>query len=311
LIEAKGLRKEFGDFVAVKHVDMNVAEGEVFTLLGPNGAGKTTTVRMLGSILKPTRGHATVAGFDTISQAIEVRQRIGVLTEFPGLYTRMSAMEYLNYFGELQGLTKSLCHERAEKLLKMFGLWGDKERITGEYSKGMKQKLTLVRAMLHDPQVLFLDEPTSNMDPHSAKLVRDAITKLCQEKRTIVVCTHNLMEAETLADRIAIIHQGKIVARGTVSELKNQLLGMPLMELRLACNWNGDISCLDGLVEIVANGDNWIHYTTSDPEKTNPRVLHHLAQNQISVVTLSEIQRSLEEVYLKIVDEVQSTHLSY
>jgi ABC-2 type transport system ATP-binding protein len=185
MIEAEALTKQFGDFTAVQDVSLYVSEGEVLALLGPNGAGKTTTVRMLGSILKPTRGSARIAGYDTVTEARQVRQVIGLLTEFPGLYLRMKGLDYLGFFGELQGMPRALIRSRSEALLKRFQLWDAHNKQVGHYSKGMKQKLTLVRAMLHDPQVLFLDEPTSAMDPHSAKLVRDSIIDLRGEHRTI------------------------------------------------------------------------------------------------------------------------------
>jgi len=219
MIEAVDLTKKFGDFVAVEDVSLDVSEGEVLALLGPNGAGKTTTVRMLGSILRPTAGYARIAGYDTIAEAKEVRRVIGVLTEFPGLYERMKGLDYLRFFGELQGMSKDVTRQRSEELLKRFELWDARDKQVGTYSKGMKQKLTLVRAMLHDPQVLFLDEPTSAMDPQSAKLVRDSIIDLRQERRTIVICTHNLAEAELLADRIAIVRHGHIIAQGTPKEV--------------------------------------------------------------------------------------------
>ena len=301
MIEAHGLVKQFAEFTAVGGIDLTVAEGEVLAILGPNGAGKTTTVRMLGSILKPTAGYATVAGFDTVQHAQDVRRVIGLLTEFPGLYTRMKGVEYLNFFGEMQGLPKSIRQERIEKLLRQFQLWEARDKRLGEYSKGMKQKLTLVRAMLHDPQILFLDEPTSTMDPQSAKLVRDAILELRKEKRTIIICTHNLAEAELLADRIAIIRQGEIIAEGSSLSLKEQLLGQPLMDLRLAQPLNGQLHDIADLVEIVDHGETWIRYTTPQPTVTNPQLLQRLAASQLPVITLSEVSRSLEEVYLKII----------
>ena len=302
MIHAENLTKQFDDFTAVKGINLDVPRGEVLALLGPNGAGKTTTIRMLGSILKPTRGHATVAGYDTVQQARNVRQVIGLLTEFPGLYTRMKGEEYLDFFGEMQGLPKNIRRERAEKLLKQFELWDARDKRLGEYSKGMKQKLTLVRAMLHAPQLLFLDEPTSNMDPQSAKLVRDAILDLRRENRTIIICTHNLAEAELLADRIAIIRRGEIIAEGNPAELKRQLLGHAIMELRLAENLNGQIDHLSELVEIVAHGDDWLRYIAPHPAQDNPRVLEMLAARRTPVITLSEVRRSLEDVYLQIVD---------
>jgi ABC-2 type transport system ATP-binding protein len=303
MIETAGLTKQFDDFVAVNSVDLSVREGEVLALLGPNGAGKTTTVRMLAAILKPTAGWARVAGYDTVRDARLVRQTIGLLTEFPGLYLRMRGLEYLDFFGQLQGLAPAQRMERSEQLLKRFELWEACNQRTGEYSKGMRQKLALVRAMLHDPQVLFLDEPTSAMDPHSARLVRDAIVELRRDRRTIVLCTHNLNEAEQLADRIAIIRRGRIVALGTPAELKNRLLGEPVLELRLAQSLNGLLPELADLVTVETHGENWLRYRTAAPEEVNPRLLRRLAERGTPVVTLSEVPRSLEDVYLRIVNE--------
>jgi ABC-2 type transport system ATP-binding protein len=305
MIEAVNLTKEFGDFVAVNEISLNVAEGEVLALLGPNGAGKTTTVRMLGAILKPTKGYARIAGFDTIDDAREVRRLVGLLTEFPGLYLRMKGLDYLRYFGELQGMPVDLIRSRSETYMKQFQLWEARDKRLGQYSKGMKQKLTLVRAMLHAPHVLFLDEPTSAMDPHSAKLVRDAIAGLRQEKRTIVLCTHNLAEAEQLADRIAIVSHGQIIALGTPVELKKQLLGESIMEICLAEPLNGLVNKLGEQVKVIAHGQNWIRYTVSDPARFNPWLLNELSQNKVPVITLSEVPRSLEEVYLRIVESDQ------
>ncbi|MCB0193978.1 MAG: ABC transporter ATP-binding protein [Anaerolineae bacterium] len=305
MIEAVDLTKEFGEFMAVRDVNLHVPEGEVLALLGPNGAGKTTTVRMLGSILSPTRGWARIAGFDTVKDAQSVRQVIGLLTEFPGLYLRMKGLDYLRFFGELQNMPRDRIRSRSEQLLKRFELWDAHDKQVGKYSKGMKQKLTLVRAMLHDPQVLFLDEPTSAMDPHSAKLVRDAMTDLRHERRTIVLCTHNLAEAEQLADRIAIVRRGQIIAQGTPMELKKQLLGDPLMELRLAGPMNGLVNYLQDKVNVVTHGEDWVRYTVPDPSQFNPTLISQLAQQSTPVITLSEISRSLEEVYLQIVESDQ------
>jgi ABC-2 type transport system ATP-binding protein len=302
MIKAVNLVKQFGEFTAVRDISLDVAEGEVLALLGPNGAGKTTTVRMLGAILKPTSGYATIAGFDTVREARSVRRVIGVLTEFPGLYQRMTGLSYLDFFGELQGMPPDITRQRSEALLRRFELWEERDKQVGTYSKGMKQKLTLVRAMLHDPHVLFLDEPTSAMDPHSAKLVRDALINLRRERRTIVICTHNLTEAEQLADRIAIVRRGEIIARGTPAELKQRLLGDPLLELRLASPPNGLAEDLADRVNVVAQGENWIRYTVPNPTEFNPLLLNHLAGQNVPVVTLSEVSRSLEEIYLRIVE---------
>ena len=303
MIEAENLTKKFGDFVAVDGLSLSAPAGQVVALLGPNGAGKTTTVRMLAGILAPTAGRATVSGLDVARSPRQVRQRVGVLTEVPGLYLRMQAMEYLDFFGQLYGLGASQRQARAAALLSRFGMAEAVDKRLSEYSKGMRQKLALIRAMLHDPQALLLDEPTSAMDPQSARLVRDAIAGLRDEQRAVVLCTHNLAEAEALADRIAIIRRGRIIAEGTAAALKSQLLGPPLMELRLAAPLDGLLPGLAQQVEVIERGDVWVRYRTENPLAENPRLLRWLAERDADVVTLSEVARSLEDVYLRVVAE--------
>jgi ABC-2 type transport system ATP-binding protein len=300
MIEANALSKRFDDFEAVTSVSFTVKSGEVMALLGPNGAGKTTTVRMLTSILKPTAGSARVAGFDVVREPGQVRRSVGVLTENHGLYMRMRSEEYLAFFGELYGMSPAQCRQRAGELLERFGMQAAAGKRLGEYSKGMRQKLALIRAMLHNPPVLLLDEPTSAMDPLSARLVRDAIAALRSEQRAVILCTHNLTEAELLADKIAMIQSGRIVANGTVAELKRQWLGPSLLELRVARPLNGVADSLAGLVRVVATGPDWLRYNADQPEAVNPQVLQRLAGQQVPVITLAEVPRSLEDVYLQV-----------
>jgi ABC-2 type transport system ATP-binding protein len=302
MIEAHTLIKDFDSFRAVRGVSFTVKPGEVLAVLGPNGAGKTTTVRMLHAILKPTDGWAKVAGFDVVRQPDDVRRSVGVLTEHHGLYFRMKSEEYLDFFGELYNLPKTLRRERAAELIDYFGMREATGKRLGEYSKGMRQKLALIRAMLHDPPVLLLDEPTSAMDPHSAKLVRDAIMRLRSDKRAIILTTHNLTEAEQLADNIAIIRRGEIIARGTPTQLKIDLLGPALMEVRAAQHLNGVAHQLADLVELAETGADWLRFRTARPAHDNPRVLQRLAENQVPVVSLAEVPRSLEDVYLQVVE---------
>jgi ABC-2 type transport system ATP-binding protein len=301
MIEAQSLSKWFDKFQAVDGVSLRVRSGEVMALLGPNGAGKTTTVRMLTSILKPTSGSARIAGFDVVAQAAQVRRRVGVLTEQHGLYLRMRSEEYLAFFGGLYGLSPEACRARAALLLDRFGMREAAGRRLGEYSRGMRQKLALIRTMLHDPPVLLLDEPTSAMDPLSARLVRDAIAALRSEQRAVILCTHNLTEAEQLADHIAVISRGRIIAHGTPAELKRQWLGPALLELRTAQPLNGTAGYLSDLVQVVALGPDWLQYYADRPEVINPLVLGRLAERRVPVVSLSEVPRSLEDVYLQVV----------
>lgn len=305
MIYLEGLVKRFDDFTAVDGVSFSVNAGEILALLGPNGAGKTTTVRMLAALLAPTEGRAVVAGFDTQKDPIAVRQRVGMLTEHPGLYLRMRGGEYLDFFGRIYGLDQQARQERARRLLAQFDMPEAWDRRIGEYSKGMRQKLALARTLLHDPPVLLLDEPTSAMDPHSAKLVRDAILSMRNEQRAILVCTHNLAEAEIVADRIAIIRRGRIVALGTPAELKRRLLGPPVMELRLATTSDGALPIVSRFAHPLEWGPGWLRYEAPDPESVNPPILQALAQAKVPVVTLSEVPRSLEAVYLRVVEAGQ------
>ncbi len=309
MIEAEGLTKYFDDFLAVDHIDLKVPQGQVLALLGKNGAGKTTTVRMLTSILRPSAGWAKVAGFDVVEDAAKVRGAVGVLTEHHGLYARMNSVEYLEFFGNLYRMKSAAARKRGDELLEMFGLASARKKRLGEYSKGMRQKLALVRALLHDPAVLLLDEPTSAMDPESARLVRDAILTLRSSGRTILLCTHNLAEGEELADQVAIIQNGRIILHNTLENVKKTLLGPAEYEARLAGRLNGWQPNLPSGVTLQERGENWLRFRVEDPQTANPVLLRCLIEQNLEVVTFQEIERSLEMVFLGAVrqgEEVQS-----
>jgi ABC-2 type transport system ATP-binding protein len=298
MIVAENLGKQFDDFVAVDGVNLNVAAGEVMILLGPNGAGKTTTVRMLTSILAPTRGRASVAGYDVVKQADKVRLSVGVLTEHHGLYGRMNAEEYLLFYGGLYGLDKKTCLQRIDELLGRFGLIEVKRKRLGEYSKGMRQKLALVRAMLHNPPVLLLDEPTSAMDPESSRLVRDAIHSMRDRNRAILLCTHNLAEAEELADKVAIIRRGKVILNDTTNNIKLHLLGPAEFEARLANPVNDGPDAYPAGVELCSKGENWLRFRIKDPETSNPPLIRYMLDCHMDLVSFQEVPRTLEQAYL-------------
>ena len=196
MIETNDLSKQFHDFMAVDGVNLSVRSGQILALLGQNGAGKTTTVRMLTALLQPSRGSARVAGYDVAKSGHDVRASVGVLTEHHGLYMRMTALEYMDFFGQVYSLAPALRKARTDNLLEYFGLAEAAKRRLGEYSKGMRQKLALARAMMHEPSVLLLDEPTSAMDPESARLVREESARLKSTQRTIMLCSLNLNEVE-------------------------------------------------------------------------------------------------------------------
>jgi ABC-2 type transport system ATP-binding protein len=305
MIETEALSKQFDGFTAVDNVSLRLGKGEVLALLGPNGAGKTTTVRMLSSVLRPTSGAARVAGYDVIRQARQVRAAVGVLTENHGLYNRMPADDYLDFFGQIYNLNPAQRRARTYQFLDQFGLLDHAHRPIGEFSKGMRQKLALARALLHDPPVLLLDEPTSAMDPESARLVRDAIHDLRSADRTIIICSHNLAEAEELADQIAIIRQGRIIALGATEELKERLLGPPEFELRLAERLNGTLPPLPDGAILTTKGDNWVRFQSNDAHHVNPQVLQIYLQHGLRVVSLQETSRNLEQVYLQAIKDLE------
>lgn len=303
MIVTENLSKYFKDFLAVNKVTLQVNPGEVLALLGPNGAGKTTTVRMLSSILSPSAGWAKVAGYDVVSQAEKARASVGLLTEMHGLYGRMPADEYLDFFGQLYKMNLPARQKRIYQLLEQFGLTSNRSQRISEYSKGMRQKLALARALLHDPPVLLLDEPTSAMDPESARLVRDTLQALRSAERTIVVCTHNLVEAEELADKIAIIRRGKIIAIGSPTELKQTMLGPAEYEVRFGAKLDSQALILaSNGIQITQRGPDWLRFLTAKPQQVNPQVLRYLLGQNLPVVSLQEVPRSLEDVYIRAVN---------
>lgn len=302
MIVTQHLTKHFNDFVAVDDLNLRVEAGEVLALLGPNGAGKTTTVRMLTTVLKPTRGTARVAGFDIRQDPQEVRASVGVLTEDHGLYDRMKLEEYLDFFGQLYGIKPAQRGERIEELYIKFGLSQDLDRRIGEFSKGMRQKLSLARTLLHSPEVLLLDEPTSAMDPESARLVHNAIKKLRTEERSIIICTHNLGEAEMLADKIAIIRRGQIIAYGSPAQLRRQLLGPGEYLIQVRDPLDGRVLPLPDEIVITARGEDWFQYQAADPARINPLIINALQAANFNIIRVQEFERRLEAVYLQAVN---------
>lgn len=305
MIQTEDLSKQFGDFWAVDGVTLEVQPGQVLALLGQNGAGKTTTVRMLTSVLSPTRGWAKIAGYDVMQAPEKVRASVGVLTEQHGLYLRMTGAEYLDFYGKIYRMGNTASRKRSQAWMDYFGLAEVASHPIGQYSKGMRQKLALARTLLHDPPVLLLDEPTSAMDPESAQLVRKAIASLRSEKRSIIICTHNLVEAEMLADKIAIIYHGRVLTSGSIEELKRKLLGPAEYELRVRGEWPRMAFALPQGVTALTAGPSGPRFRVEDPQMANPVLLKELMQRGVEVVALQELPRTLEQVYLAAMAQVQ------
>src|SRR3989440_4557481 len=252
MIETHALTRRFGTFTAVSQVSLRVPNGAILALLGPNGAGKTTTIRMLSGLLAPTEGSATVAGYDIRREADAVRACVGLVTDVPGLFEQMKAPAYLDFFANIYGLPSPERTRRIDELLEFFDLTSHRNEKMVGFSKGMKQKVALARALIHEPAILFLDEPTSGLDPLAARAVRELIVGFKQSNRSIILCTHDLDEAERLADQVAIIRKGKIVACDTPALLRERASGETYVRVEFAHTCPlplEDIQSINGLIE--------------------------------------------------------------
>jgi ABC-2 type transport system ATP-binding protein len=308
VIEANGLCRRFGSFVAVDQVTLHVPDGTILALLGANGAGKTTTVRMLAGLLAPSAGTAVVAGFDVRRAPAAVRAHVGLVTDVPGLYEQMTPVSYLDFFGAIYGIPADRRRRRIDELLTFFELADHrKERMSG-FSKGMKQKLALARALLHEPAALFLDEPTSGLDPLATRAVRDLIVNLKHASRSIILCTHDLDEAERLADQVAIMRRGQIAAYDSPAALRAHAspeatvrveFAAPCPEARTALRAIPGVLGLDGAPEATEREteSTRLVYRTSDPTTVNPLVVARLVALGAPIVTITSAMRSLEDVY--------------
>jgi len=288
----------------VDNVSLNVEEGEVFGFLGPNGAGKTTTIRMLACLISKTSGKATIGNYDTGKSLDEqkIRRMIGFLPENVGLYDELSAYDNLDFYGRYYGLSQQKRKEQIEYFLKLLGLWDKRDVAAGTFSKGMKQKLALGRALIHDPEVLFLDEPTANLDPEASKTIRNFILQLKSEKKTIFLNTHLLDEAEKICDRVAIL-KTKLVATGSPEELRSSLAGRRI-QVRLQSVDDSIVKAVNKLgYQIAEKTVNSFVIMVKDPEKENPVILQEIQNAGGRLQFVTEVGSSLEDVYLKLVKE--------
>jgi ABC-2 type transport system ATP-binding protein len=307
MIQIESLTKRFpgpkngAAITAVEDLTLEVKEGEVFGFLGPNGAGKTTTVRMLTCLIGPTGGRATVNGLAVGRDDTAIRQCVGILTETPGMYDRLSAEKNLTIFANLYAVKD--VRGQVQKYLRLLGLWERRQDEVGNFSKGMRQKLAIARALLHEPKVLFLDEPTSGLDPEAAKLVRDFIEELKAEGRTIFLCTHNLDEADRLCGRIGIF-KTRLITVDSPANLRRRLYGRKVVFhlKRLEPGWVDAVRALPFVKEVQAV-DAKLVVGLDNPEDENPIILRRLVEAGADVQFVGELRHSLEEVYLKMVNE--------
>ena len=309
IIQVERLTKSFGSLTATDHLSFEVKEGEVFGLLGPNGAGKTTTVRILACLISPSEGSARVGGYDIDKDSLKVREIVGILTENPSLYERLTAYENMDFFAEAYGLSDvQEKRNRIRELLDFFELWDRRNDKAATFSKGMKQKLAVARALVHKPPILFLDEPTSGLDPESSKEVRDLMERLSRrERHTILLCTHRLEDAEKLCSRVMIINRGKSIIVGTPDELRDKIAGQPTLEVTLKKLNQKIVESVRGLNNVlevnVDDSASRLMVTLDDVQSATPDVVKSIVNAGGMVLSVNTLRPSLEEAYLKLVKE--------
>lgn len=312
MIRTAGLTKQFGTTTAVEGLTLEVAKGEVFGFLGPNGAGKTTTVRMLATLIAPTSGEAWVAGQQVMaSEAVNavIRRSVGLLTEVPGLYERLSAERNLHIFARLQGVADGKV--QVERYLQLMELWQHRKELVSSFSKGMKQKLAIARALLHEPRVLFLDEPTSGLDPESARMVRNAIAELRAEGRTVFLCTHNLVEADQLCDRVGIMRR-RLLRVDTPEHLREELWE-PQILFRMRggpAPYQGLLNTLPFVRTVTSSGDTLVATLTNGAERQEAAaaMVRRLVEAGADLFSVGEAEHSLEDAYLTLLSEGEQAH---
>lgn len=300
-IETVGLTRAFGERIAVDNLTLQVPTGSVFGFIGPNGAGKTTTVRLLTALIATTSGSATVAGHRLGAENDAVHRSTGILTETPGLYERLSPWQNLFFFAQLYDLDATRAAQQVERYLRMLGLWDRRHEDVGSLSKGMRQKLAIARALLHEPSVLFLDEPTANLDPETARMVRDFIKDLREGGRTIFLTTHNLPEVDELCDLVCIFKQ-RLLRLDSPTNLRNELFGRGT---RIRMNddperWIPIVRELPFVTGVEAQ-DHALLIRLDDPDEQNQFVLERLVSSGARIQYVEQVKPSLEEVYLRLV----------
>jgi ABC-2 type transport system ATP-binding protein len=306
MIEVKNLTKKFGEITAVDNLTFSVAEGEVFGLLGPNGAGKTTTIRMLCCLISRTSGEARIAGYPIGNGAdsLVIRKLIGLVPDNIGLYEELSAYENLDYYGKLYECSQSERKEKIEYFLKMMELWEKKDLPISDFSKGMKQKVGIARALIHDPRLLFFDEPTANLDPESARVIRDFILKLKKEGKTIFINTHNLDEAQRICDRIGIL-KTRLLAVNTPEELEKSVWGSKTVVQVEEINDQILAAVRKLQPKDLGVEENRIVLSLADPQKENPDFVQAIVAAGGRILYVTELNPGLEETYLKVIQEIK------
>lgn len=303
-VEVKELTRFYGSLLAVDHVSFEVKDREIFGLLGPNGAGKTTTIRMICGMLRPTSGTAVVAGFDVSQKPQEVKRRIGLVPDVSNLFGELGARVNLEFMGKLYGLDKKTRRERIDQVLELFHLKERQNDLVKNYSKGMHRRLTIAAALIHQPEILVMDEPTSGLDAQAARLVREIIIDLNKEGRAILLTTHQIDEADRLAQRVGIIDHGRLITLNTPEEIKKSSEGMRALEIKILNGvdqqrWVPIISEVEG-VDNVFLAEGKIRILSKDLSQIIPPIVNLVDKQGGKIENISVAQPTLEDAYINL-----------
>lgn len=301
-IEAMGLTKYYGDFLAVDHINFEVKKGEIFGFLGPNGAGKTTSIRMLTGVSIPTEGKATIMGFDIRRQSVSAKEQMGIVPDISNIYNELSAWDNLIFTGKLYDLHKTYREKRADELLKMFGLYERRKDKVEGFSRGMKRRICIAMALMNKGSVLFLDEPTSGLDVQSVIIIRDLIRELNNKGLTVFITTHNIEEASQMCDNVAIINHGKIAAIDTPERLKRTIEGLQSVEVAFEStppNVSSELAELLGVTQVSKEGDKF-RLITNDSPTVLSSLWNYAQRNNLKLLTVNTVGPSLEDVFVKL-----------
>ena len=301
-IKAENLTKYYGGFLAVDRINFHVEQGELFGFLGPNGAGKSTTIRMLTGISTPTEGSAEILGLDIVKQPVEAKSLMGIVPDISNIYTELTAWENLDFTGRLYSVPKALREKRVEGLLDRFDLYDRRHEKVEAFSRGLRRRVCIAMALVHDMRVLFLDEPTSGLDVKSVRGIRQLVRELNDEGHTIFLTTHNIEEASQMCDRVAIINRGRIAAIDTPERLKKAMKSNQAIEVafsRTSPELVERLGSLSSVIEVRKMGDK-LHLLTQDPPRTLKELGSLISEDEVEPLSLNTLGPTLEDIFVEI-----------
>lgn len=305
MVEVMGLYKKYGDFIAVNHLDLSIEDGEVFGFVGPNGAGKTTTMKIMAGLIRPDGGSITISGFDALKDSQKLKRIIGYMPDFFGVYDNLKVMEYMEFYASIYGITGSEAEKLCKKLMELVDLNDKSEFFVDELSRGMKQRLCLARCLVHDPQLLILDEPASGLDPRARIEIQEIIKRLKEQKKTIIISSHVLQELSELCTSVGVIDKGKMIVKGEVDEIMLHLNSSNPIQIHITDNKTTALNILksEKKVKNISISDNDISVGFLGTQEEEADLLKKLITNNVGIASFIRQSGNLEEIFMKVTEK--------